>query len=639
MKNSVLPLTSAAWQGATIGALNAVGLLLPLDFFYQLHSLLMTVRPLQLIPLYSWGWIVYLILGGLAGGLLAVAIASVLVLLRRDSHKIIGILALWVTSSILVEVLVREVKAYLHIVFLNNSAVNLALIFGLSSWIAVSQRAMITRLMEFLKAVALSGGIAAGITFLVTAAHAIGTSAHANTSLTSSPARPPVILITIDTLAANHMSLYGYSRKTTPSLDELGKQSVVFESHHSNANLTTPSIGSILYGARPWVHRALQLTASPLPGIGQFGLLSAFQHAGYETLTVATSAWAGPAHQGSADWVTRQSNGANVDVNWLLCDFPHLAPLLNLPTISWLLEVSEPLIQSIDVENRGFDPELAFSQARRLLSERQGSKAPSFLWIHLLPPHSPYAAPVPFLGTFDRDPRAQKLYNSTPPFGFLAGRSDFPGVFLNRYDEAVLYVDHGIGQFLDWLREQGHFDDALIIVVADHGESFSHGYGGHGGAMLYEDLTHVPLLIKLPGQRTGRRVAAETEHADLLPTMLDYLGQPVPPYVEGRSLRAALKGWSLEPRPIYSMDFEQNAVSSPLKTGSVAMLDGRYKYVAFFGKVKEPLMPKLDDALYDLQADPGETNNLIAEDPSRAEQMRAAIETQVAAHSLPIAVK
>jgi arylsulfatase A-like enzyme len=154
--------------------------------------------------------------------------------------------------------------------------------------------------------------------------------------------------------------------------------------------------------------------------------------------------------------------------------------------------------------------------------------------------------------------------------------------------------------------------------------------------MLYEDLTHVPLLIKLPHQQIGRRVAVDTEHADLLPTMLDYLGQPVPHHVEGRSLRAALEGLPLEPRPIYSMDFEQNAVFSPLKTGSVAMLDGRYKYVAFFGKPKEPLMPKLDDALYDLQADPGETKNLIAEEPSRAAKMRAAIQTQVAAHSLPL---
>ena len=645
-RNRLSALTSATYLGVEAGALTAVGLQLPVDFFGHLSSVLMYMRPLQLIPFYSAAWLAYLILGGLAGGLMAFAAAGVLVLFRRDSRETVRSLTLWITAVVTVAVLFWGFRAYLEGTFLNRlrssmgrgfAVANVMFVLGLSFWLVARHRPIISRLRGFLTAIALCGSLAVGGTVLMASWHAVASQHDTTHSMAGSNPRPPVILITVDALAANHMSLYGYHRETTPSLERLARQSVVFEGHHSNANLTTTSISSILNGVRPWVHRAFQLSASPLPGIAQFGLLPAAQHAGYRTLVVTTNVWASPDHQSCAAWVTRQSHGIGDVVNWMLYRFPQLDPVLFLRSMQQLYTLIEGFTASRDTQNLEYDPERAFSKARSMLSGMRDQKAPSFLWVHLLPPHDPYASPAPFLKTFEPDPRAQKWTDSTPPFGYVPAGSDFPGPFLGRYDEAVLYVDHHIGGFLDWLREQGLFDDALIIVTADHGESFSHGYGGHGGPMLHEDLIHVPLLVKLPHQQEGRRVAAVlTEHADLLPTVLDYLGEPAPKHVEGRSLKAALEGATLEPRPVYSMDFEQNSVFLPLKTGSVAMLDGHYKYVTYFGEIRYPFMPKLEDALYDLEADPGETRNLIPEAPERAAKMRSAIQAQLSAHSLPV---
>jgi arylsulfatase A-like enzyme len=264
-----------------------------------------------------------------------------------------------------------------------------------------------------------------------------------------------------------------------------------------------------------------------------------------------------------------------------------------------------------------------------MLSEKAGNHTPQFLWVHVFPPHDPYATPPPFLRTFEPSSKALRSTDSTPPLAFQASQSDFPGVFAGRYDEAVLYADYHAGRFLDWLRQQKRFDDALIVVTADHGESLSHGYGLHTGPMLYEDLIHVPLLIKLPGQRVGQRVQLLTEHADLLPTILDLLGEPVPSHLEGRSLKRVLDGGSLDPKPVYSMDFEENGMFLPLTTGTVTMIEGRYKYTRFFGAIKYPFMPKLEDTLFDLQTDPNETKNLIAEAPDCAAHMRSAIDAQI----------
>jgi arylsulfatase A-like enzyme len=224
-------------------------------------------------------------------------------------------------------------------------------------------------------------------------------------------------------------------------------------------------------------------------------------------------------------------------------------------------------------------------------------------------------------------------FDSSPPYQFLSslGRGDLSKPFEGRYAEAIAFFDHHLGEFFAWLKGDDLFDPTLVVVSADHGESFSHGYGGHGGPMLHDDLIRIPLLVKEPGQTVGRRVNVLSEQIDLMPTLLDLAGQPAQGATEGRSLVPALRGKPMT-GPVFSMNFEQNSRFGPLRTGSVAMLEDRWKYVHYTGPIRYPNMPALTDALYDLQIDPGEIHNLAATEPGVAARMQAAILQQMRMH-------
>src|SRR6185503_5412426 len=112
-----------------------------------------------------------------------------------------------------------------------------------------------------------------------------------------------VVLITIDTLAANHMSLYGYERDTTPRLDALAQQATTFDRFYANSNFTTPSTASFLYGVRSWAHRAWNIGSPPVDDVYGHNLLQAFHDAGYEVLTVDTNPCAAPAQNRLMPWV------------------------------------------------------------------------------------------------------------------------------------------------------------------------------------------------------------------------------------------------------------------------------------------------------------------------------------------------
>jgi arylsulfatase A-like enzyme len=220
-----------------------------------------------------------------------------------------------------------------------------------------------------------------------------------------------------------------------------------------------------------------------------------------------------------------------------------------------------------------------------------------------------------------------------PPLFFEAAREmDFPGLLRDRYDEAIRHVDYHVGAFLDELKRQGRYDDSIVVVSADHGESFTKGYGQHGGPMLHEELVRIPLFIKAPGQRAHREVTDPTELVDLKPTLLELAGIRADQRGEGISLVPLMQGKSTD-RPVFSMNFQQSRRFGPLQNGSVAMIHGWWKYVHYFGSIKYPQMPELRDALYDLEADPSETRNLASVRPDVAARMRGEIEARLRGHA------
>ncbi len=232
-------------------------------------------------------------------------------------------------------------------------------------------------------------------------------------------------------------------------------------------------------------------------------------------------------------------------------------------------------------------PADAVAQAALTWLDAQHSR-PVFAWLHLFDPHSPYTPPAPYAAAYPGAP----------------------------YDGEIAYTDAAIGRFFDGLRQRDRWSTALVIVVADHGESLGeHGERTHG-TFLYDSTIRVPLIVKRPGpDADARLVEAPVETADLAPTIAALAGATLPS-ADGRSLVPLLDGAAgdLE-RPAYAESYYQNVLLgwSPLR----AVRTARWKFV-------EAPRPEL----YDLDADPGERHNAIESRAALAAGLQKALPPQ-----------
>jgi arylsulfatase A-like enzyme len=443
------------------------------------------------------------------------------------------------------------------------------------------------------------------------------------------------VLLSIDALSAQHMSLYGAARPTTPMLSGFAQGATTFEHAYADANFTTPGVSSILTGTRPWLHRALQLQAWPDNDERARSLPALLQLAGYRTGYVSTNAVAGAAKNGFGryfDFAVRDRvRDVGLCTDGLSAAFKYTCTIADMPLFGALVSLADQL--SGGRTNAHYDPQLATGPALGWLRQVDKSR-PVFLWVHLFPPHSPYAVPAPWLGRFDSSSAARSIAQTEPYWGYTLGTQPPAEAQLlsDRYDEAVLYVDYYAGQFLQQaLQILG--SNTAVVVTADHGESFHHGYGAHTGIGLFNEIIHVPLIVKLPGQTQPLTSASVVEQVDIAPTLAQLAGIRAPPSWEGRSLLGVWGYAGADPlpaKPAFSMNFEQTPRHGALSTGSVAIIDGSWKLVHYIGHPHYPDMPALRDVLYDLASDPGETKNLIADQSAEAARLRALIDAELA---------
>ncbi len=212
-----------------------------------------------------------------------------------------------------------------------------------------------------------------------------------------------------------------------------------------------------------------------------------------------------------------------------------------------------------------------------------GGGAPFFCWLHFYDPHLPYSPPEPF-----------KSDAALPP-----------------YDGEIANVDLNVGRAVERLRGLGLYDNTLIIVAGDHGEAFGeHGESGHG-IFCYQETLAVPLLMRLPGKRPRSAVIDDmVDLVDILPTTLDAVGAQAPPYVQGISLLPLISGKRGPEREFYfeSLYAQEDMGGAPL-TG---LLAGGWKFID---------LPRAE--CYDLEADPGEKNNLLSSAAAPAGRLKA----------------
>jgi len=298
------------------------------------------------------------------------------------------------------------------------------------------------------------------------------------------PRLPNVILITLDTMRADRMGFLGSQRGLTPHLDALARQSVVFTHAYSQVPLTTASHATILTGTYPQFHQVNDFgvpLAEDLPYAPYI-----FRGNGYHTAAFVGSLVLDPA--------TRSAPGFDRGFDTYDAGFHRRRP-------------GEDRYHAI--ERRGGE---VVAHALAWLNVHQ--KGPFFIWVHLYDAHDPYDPPEPY----------KSRYASAP------------------YDGEIAYVDSAVGKLLTRLRVRGLYDGAVIAVMADHGEALGdHGETTHG-IFLYDETIRVPLLFKLPRERSaGTRIDSRAGLVDVLPTILQAVGIAVPREVQGESLLSMLK--------------------------------------------------------------------------------------------------
>jgi arylsulfatase A-like enzyme/Tfp pilus assembly protein PilF len=382
-----------------------------------------------------------------------------------------------------------------------------------------------------------------------------------------------VLLVTFDTTRADHLGCYGNTRIRTPTLDRLAADGARFTRALSAAPITLPAHSTIMTGRYPIAH-----------GVRDNGVFVLAD----EQLTLAeilrTHGYATAAAVGAFPVTARFGIAQGFDVF-----DDHLAPLFE----DYLGNRAVP-------KQRLFFDERQAAQVNDAilpwLEEHAGR--PFFAWVHYFDPHQPFEPPPPF----------DQLYADDP------------------YDGEIAYADASLDALLARLEHLGVMDRTLVIMTADHGEGLSEHNEMTHATLAYNSTLHVPLIIRAPVEGGGPRGTVVDERVgtvDIVPTILDLLGIDPPAGLQGRSLVPLWKGVRKDgtpPRVVYAENLSPRVTHG---WGELRVLvDGGFKYI--HGPRPE---------LYDLDADPGELHDLIAERPDDARRLRAALERFLETHA------
>ncbi|MFB3813075.1 MAG: sulfatase-like hydrolase/transferase [Terriglobales bacterium] len=303
----------------------------------------------------------------------------------------------------------------------------------------------------------------------------------------SKPAPPNVVIITIDTLRADHVGCYGYKNVRTPNFDFLAADGVRLERAYTPVPITLPAHTVMFTGTYPMQNGMRDFSGNKL-NAQQPTLASVLQERGYATGAVV----------GAAVLDSRFGLNRGFDFYYDHFDFNRL------------------LETNLDAMERPGN--LVADEVLKWLAASH--RKPFLLWMHLYDPHHPYRPPAPYA----------EEYKSQP------------------YDGEIAFADAQVGRLLTFLRQKGLYDHTLIVLAGDHGEGLGeHGEKTHG-FFIYNSTLHVPLIFKMPaGQRTLKQVAQPVSLVDLLPTVLDALNLPALKEVQGRSVLPLLTGKSKAP--------------------------------------------------------------------------------------------
>jgi len=317
---------------------------------------------------------------------------------------------------------------------------------------------------------------------------------HAADPAKPPPVRPNVLLVTIDTLRADHVGCYGYAVASTPTIDALAGRGVRFQTVVASGPLTGPSHATILTGLTPLGHGYRNNSGFALP---------ASVHTAAETMKAAGYRTAAFISGFPLDRRFGFNRGFEVYDDHL----PRGNDRRRTPYVERFADATtDAVLKWVDAQPTG------------------GTGTPWFLWVHYYDPHAPYEPPPDLLARAPHQP----------------------------YDGEIAFVDRELDRLLQHLTARGDLARTLTLVTADHGEGLGeHGEGTHG-LFIYDSTIRVPWVMAGPGIPAGRVSKTIARSVDILPTLLDYSGVTSASALDGRSLRAAADGREMNDAPAYS---------------------------------------------------------------------------------------
>ena len=414
-----------------------------------------------------------------------------------------------------------------------------------------------------------------------------------------------VVVVSVSSLRWDHLGANGYPRPTTPFLDELASQGVVFERAYAGSSRGVLSLTTLLTGLEPREHGLRHPEGSLAPEIPT--LAAVLAERGFRTAAFVSY------------WSFFEPRG-------LARDFGHF---------DGPREFSEKPYRAAD---RTVDAALAWL-------EQKDSKEPLFLFLQLHDPTHPYRPPPTHLQAVVSGSSGKDYYEFLErehgvPLGWYRWESAALNLTFNNYDAEVLFVDTELRRLRSGLEALGLLDGTLFVITSQHGAGLGNHFWDAAGQVLYEEQVHVPLIVAAAdGSLAPRSVPDVVSHKDVMPTIVALLGgdaaaDALAPPPSGRSLTPLLSGGTLAPRPAFfdrgeflplSMAVKTKLERSPNPPRPGPLLGGvdrRWKLLDYVGAL---------DELYDLENDPFERENLLATGgvvPSDATELRKAVESR-----------
>lgn len=411
---------------------------------------------------------------------------------------------------------------------------------------------------------------------------------------------PNVIFIVADTLRADYLRMYSpEAQAETPHLETFRRDAILFEEFFAQAPWTKPAFGSMFTGLYPTEHGLIGKASRLIQGVEM--LPERLLNAGYYTQGFPNNANIIRAYGFGKGFVDYEFLTRN-NLLFSTTSVTHLELYQVLRRLHGRLQLPR-----IDIDSFYQPAPVVNDTVKEWIERESPGENPFFLFFHYMDPHEPYMSA-------DTPPRGYAMVH----LGLQPDFDEYAGPMREAYIDEIERLDRYYGEIMDFLKSKDLYEDALIIFVSDHGEEFYDHEGWWHALTHYDEMVHVPLLIKLPGNRMGGGTNADYgRQIDIAPTILEVLGLPPSKRMSGQPLINA-NGDFLN-RDISRVYAESNILGAKIHSAR----DPEMKFIRSVSGPHKALVPL---ELFHLQRDPGEQNNLAGRGEAKEVELRAWLE-------------